>query len=112
MARRPVLEVDGVVYKNVYDVAYELYTAKDETGRPSRIVVDMGRSRELHQHHLRDNIGFESLVCSDAGVLALYEVNSSRGSAPNPEPRAVLCSHDLKAARELTILSARGQASQ
>ena len=35
MARRPVLEVDGVVYKNVYDIAYELYTAKDETGRPS-----------------------------------------------------------------------------
>jgi len=35
MARRPVLEVDGVVYKNVYKVGYELYTAKDETGRPS-----------------------------------------------------------------------------
>ncbi|HOP07517.1 MAG TPA: type VI secretion system tube protein TssD [candidate division Zixibacteria bacterium] len=35
MARRPVLEVDGVVYKNVYMVTYELYTAKDETGRPS-----------------------------------------------------------------------------
>lgn len=35
MARRPVLEVDGVVYKNVYKVTYELYTAKDETGRPS-----------------------------------------------------------------------------
>ncbi len=35
MARRPVLEVDGVVYKNVYEVSYELYTAKDETGRPS-----------------------------------------------------------------------------
>lgn len=35
MARRPVLEVDGVVYKNVYMVSYELYTAKDETGRPS-----------------------------------------------------------------------------
>jgi hypothetical protein len=30
-----MLEVDGVVYKNVYAVAYELYTAKDETGRPS-----------------------------------------------------------------------------
>ena len=35
MARRPVLEIDGVVYKNVYEVSYELYTAKDETGRPS-----------------------------------------------------------------------------
>ena len=35
MARRPILEVDGVVYKNVYRVSYELYTAKDETGRPS-----------------------------------------------------------------------------
>jgi hypothetical protein len=35
MARRPVLEVDGVVYKNVYSVQYNLYTAKDETGRPS-----------------------------------------------------------------------------
>jgi hypothetical protein len=35
MARRPVLEIDGVVYKNVYKVTYELYTAKDETGRPS-----------------------------------------------------------------------------
>ncbi len=35
MARRPVLEIDGVVYKNVYEVSYVLYTAKDETGRPS-----------------------------------------------------------------------------
>ena len=35
MARRPTLEIDGVVYKNVYEVAYMLYTAKDETGRPS-----------------------------------------------------------------------------
>ncbi len=35
MARRPVLEIDGVVYKNVYKVEYGLYTAKDETGRPS-----------------------------------------------------------------------------
>ncbi len=35
MARRPVLEIDGVVYKNVYEVHYVLYTAKDETGRPS-----------------------------------------------------------------------------
>ncbi len=32
MARRPILEIDGVVYKNVYEISYELYTAKDETG--------------------------------------------------------------------------------
>ncbi len=25
MARRPILEIDGVVYKNVYDVQYEIY---------------------------------------------------------------------------------------
>jgi hypothetical protein len=35
MARRPILEIDGVVFKNVYEVSYRLYTAKDETGRPS-----------------------------------------------------------------------------
>lgn len=35
MARRPTLEIDGVTYKNVYEVSYILYTAKDETGRPS-----------------------------------------------------------------------------
>ena len=35
MARRPILEIDGVVYKNVYSVSYELYTSKDDTGRPS-----------------------------------------------------------------------------
>ena len=35
MARRPSLEIDGVVYMNVYEVSYRLYTAKDETGRPS-----------------------------------------------------------------------------
>jgi hypothetical protein len=35
MARRPTLEIDGVVYRNVYEVSYTLYTAKDETGRPS-----------------------------------------------------------------------------
>jgi hypothetical protein len=35
MARRPALEIDGVKFKNVYEVAYKLYTAKDETGRPS-----------------------------------------------------------------------------
>jgi len=35
MARRPILEIDGVAYKNVYSVSYELYTANDETGRPT-----------------------------------------------------------------------------
>ena len=35
MARRPLLEVDGVKFDNVYEVKYKLYTAKDETGRPS-----------------------------------------------------------------------------
>lgn len=35
MARRPVLQIDGVTYKNVYMVSWELYTAKDNTGRPS-----------------------------------------------------------------------------
>jgi hypothetical protein len=35
MARRPGLKIDGVVFKNVYAVSYSLYTAKDETGRPS-----------------------------------------------------------------------------
>ncbi len=35
MARRPVLEIDGVKYKNVYEISYDIYTASDETGRPS-----------------------------------------------------------------------------
>ncbi len=35
MARRPILEIDGVKYKNVYKISYEMYTSKDETGRPS-----------------------------------------------------------------------------
>ncbi len=35
MARRPILVIDEVPYKNVYEVSYNLYTAKDETGRPS-----------------------------------------------------------------------------
>ncbi len=35
MARRPTLEIDGVAYKNVYEVKYDLYTSKDETGRPT-----------------------------------------------------------------------------
>ena len=35
MARRPTLEIDGVAFKNVYEISWELYTAKDETGRPS-----------------------------------------------------------------------------
>ncbi len=35
MARRPILEIDGVKYTNVHEVSYELYTAADHTGRPS-----------------------------------------------------------------------------
>ncbi len=35
MARRPTLTIDGVTYRNVYEVAYNLYTSKDETGRPA-----------------------------------------------------------------------------
>ncbi|MEW6051219.1 MAG: type VI secretion system tube protein TssD [Candidatus Zixiibacteriota bacterium] len=35
MARRPVLQIDGVTYKNVYQVSWELYTSKDNTGRPA-----------------------------------------------------------------------------
>ena len=35
MARRPTLEIDGVTYTNVYEVSYEIYTSKDETGRPA-----------------------------------------------------------------------------
>lgn len=35
MARRPTLEIEGVAYPNVYSVSYEIYTARDETGRPS-----------------------------------------------------------------------------
>lgn len=35
MARRPVLEVDGVPYKNCYEVSYETNCASDETGRPA-----------------------------------------------------------------------------
>lgn len=35
MARRPTLEIDGVTYMNVYEVSYNLYTSKDETGRPT-----------------------------------------------------------------------------
>ncbi len=35
MAHRPKLEIDGVPFLNVYQVSYNLYTAKDETGRPS-----------------------------------------------------------------------------
>ncbi len=35
MAQRPILEIDGVEYPHVYEVSYEIYTAKDETGRPT-----------------------------------------------------------------------------
>ena len=35
MARRPTLVIDGVTFKNVYSVSFEMYTAKDETGRPA-----------------------------------------------------------------------------
>lgn len=35
MAVRPTLEIDGVPFKNVYEVSYKLYTAKDETGKPT-----------------------------------------------------------------------------
>jgi hypothetical protein len=35
MARRPILEIDGVPYPNVYQISYDLYTARDETGRPT-----------------------------------------------------------------------------
>ncbi len=35
MARRPALEIDGVPYVNVFEVSYSVYTAKDESGRPS-----------------------------------------------------------------------------
>jgi len=35
MPRNAVLEIDGVPYKGVYSVSYEITTAKDITGRPS-----------------------------------------------------------------------------
>ena len=35
MARRPTLKIDGVTFTNVYEVSYELYTERDDTGRPS-----------------------------------------------------------------------------
>ncbi len=35
MARRPVLEIDGVKYKNVHSVAFNMNTAYDDTCRPT-----------------------------------------------------------------------------
>ncbi len=35
MARRPVLEIDGVVYSNVHEVSFEMYTPFDDTCRPT-----------------------------------------------------------------------------
>ncbi len=35
MARRPVLEIDGVVYENVHEVSFEMFTPFDDTCRPT-----------------------------------------------------------------------------
>ncbi|MBD3333211.1 hypothetical protein GF356_10205 [candidate division GN15 bacterium] len=35
MAHRPKLEIDGVEYPHVFSVSYQIYTNKDETGRPT-----------------------------------------------------------------------------
>ncbi len=35
MARRPVLEIDGVTYSNVHEVSFEMYTPYDDTCRPT-----------------------------------------------------------------------------
>ncbi len=35
MACRPSIEIDGVVYRNVVELSYEIRTSIDETGRPS-----------------------------------------------------------------------------
>jgi hypothetical protein len=35
MARRPTLEIDGVKYKNVHSVAFNMSTAFDDTCRPT-----------------------------------------------------------------------------
>jgi len=35
MAHRPTLEIDGVEYPHVFEVSYEIFTSKDETGRPT-----------------------------------------------------------------------------
>ncbi|UCG61917.1 MAG: hypothetical protein JSV52_01100 [Candidatus Zixiibacteriota bacterium] len=48
MARRPVLEIDGVTYKNVYEITYEIKTPYDETGRPSDI-ARMGLIKVLRE---------------------------------------------------------------
>jgi len=35
MARRPILEIDGVTYSNVHEVSFEMYTPYDDTCRPT-----------------------------------------------------------------------------
>jgi hypothetical protein len=35
MAHRPKLIIEGVEYPHVYAVSYEIFTARDETGRPT-----------------------------------------------------------------------------
>ncbi|RKX28581.1 MAG: hypothetical protein DRP47_03975 [Candidatus Zixiibacteriota bacterium] len=35
MAHRPKLEIDGQPIPHVYEVTYEIFTSKDETGRPT-----------------------------------------------------------------------------
>ncbi len=35
MARRPILTVDGVVYSNVHEVSFEMFTPYDDTCRPT-----------------------------------------------------------------------------
>ena len=35
MARRPVLEIDGVIYSNVHEVSFEMFTPYDDTCRPT-----------------------------------------------------------------------------
>jgi len=37
MARRATLEIDGVTYKNVYEVSYEILCPVDDTGTPADI---------------------------------------------------------------------------
>jgi hypothetical protein len=35
MAKTPQLEIDGTRYPRIYEVAFSLYTDKDETGKPA-----------------------------------------------------------------------------
>jgi len=35
MARRPVLEIDGVTYSNVHEVSFAMFTPYDDTCRPT-----------------------------------------------------------------------------